>query len=156
MYICVCMSILFLKYMCCAYLLSCVRLFAIPWILSVLPCPPSGDLPNSGIESRSPVLQVDSLPSQSPGKLPYPTSLVNSNSSYSRAATSRRPMKASSSPPCTVNHNRLLVLSKSWMKLLLSSQDPSPRHTIACLDHWNRLVPGFPMSTRPTIPNRSN
>ena len=30
---------------------------------SGLPCPPPGDLPNPGIEARSPTLQVDSLPS---------------------------------------------------------------------------------------------
>ena len=33
-----------------------------------LPCPPPGDLPNPGIEPRSPALQVDSLPSEPPGK----------------------------------------------------------------------------------------
>ena len=33
-----------------------------------LPCPPSGDLPNLGIEPRSPTLQADSLPSEPPGK----------------------------------------------------------------------------------------
>ena len=32
------------------------------------PCPPPGDLPNPGIEARSPTLQVDSLPSEPPGK----------------------------------------------------------------------------------------
>jgi len=32
-----------------------------------LPCPPLGDLPNPGIELRS-ILQVDSLPSEPPGK----------------------------------------------------------------------------------------
>ena len=31
-------------------------------------CPPPGDLPNPGIEPRSPTLQVDSLPSEPPGK----------------------------------------------------------------------------------------
>ena len=30
--------------------------------------PPPGDLPNSGIEPRSPALQADSLPSEPPGK----------------------------------------------------------------------------------------
>ena len=35
---------------------------------SGLPCPPSGDLPNPGIEPRSPTLQADSLPSEPPGK----------------------------------------------------------------------------------------
>ena len=33
-----------------------------------LPCPPPGDLPNPGIEPRSPTLQVDSLLSEPPGK----------------------------------------------------------------------------------------
>ena len=33
-----------------------------------LPCPPPGDLPNPGIEPRSPALQADSLPSEPPGK----------------------------------------------------------------------------------------
>ena len=35
---------------------------------SGLPFPSPGDLPNSGIKPRSPELQVDSLPSKSPGK----------------------------------------------------------------------------------------
>ena len=45
-----------------------------PWELSSqeywggLPCPPPGYLPNPGIEPRSPTLQVDSLPSEPPGK----------------------------------------------------------------------------------------
>ena len=35
---------------------------------SGLPCPPPGDLPNPGIEPRSPALQANSLPSEPPGK----------------------------------------------------------------------------------------
>ena len=35
---------------------------------SGLPCPSPGDLPNPGIEPRSPVLQADSLPSEPPEK----------------------------------------------------------------------------------------
>jgi len=35
---------------------------------SGLPCPPPGDPPNPGIEPRSPILQVNSLPSEPPGK----------------------------------------------------------------------------------------
>ena len=35
---------------------------------SVLPCPPPGDLPNPGIEPRSPELQGDALTSEPPGK----------------------------------------------------------------------------------------
>ena len=36
---------------------------------SGLPYHPPGDLPNPGIKPRSPALQADSLPSESPGKL---------------------------------------------------------------------------------------
>ena len=36
---------------------------------SELPFPSPGDLPGQGIEPRSPTLQVDSLPSEPPGKL---------------------------------------------------------------------------------------
>ena len=65
-------------------MLSHVQLFATPWTVarqaplsmgfsrqeycSGLPYPPPGDLPNPGIESRSPALQVDSLLSEPPGK----------------------------------------------------------------------------------------
>ena len=35
---------------------------------SGLPFPSPGDLPNPGVKSRSPILQVDSLPSEPPGK----------------------------------------------------------------------------------------
>ena len=35
---------------------------------SQLPCPPPGNLPNPGIEPRSPALQADSLPAEPPGK----------------------------------------------------------------------------------------
>ena len=35
---------------------------------SGLPCPPPGDLPNPGIEPRSPALEADSLPSEPTGK----------------------------------------------------------------------------------------
>ena len=35
---------------------------------SGLPFPSPGDLPDAGIEARSPALQADSLPSEPPGK----------------------------------------------------------------------------------------
>ena len=66
---------------------SCIRLFVSLWTVacqpplsigifrqehwSELPYPPSGDLPNPGVEPTSPVspaLQVDSLPSEPPEK----------------------------------------------------------------------------------------
>ena len=66
-------------------LLSDVRLFATPWTIahqappsmgfsrqeywSGLPFPSARDLPNPGIEPRSPTLQADALTSEPPGKL---------------------------------------------------------------------------------------
>ena len=66
-------------------MLSHVQLFEAPWTVahqaplsmefsrqeywSGYPFPSPGDLPNPGIEPRSPALQVDSLPSEPPGKL---------------------------------------------------------------------------------------
>ena len=63
---------------------SRVLLFATPWTVayqappsmecprqeswSGLPFPSPGDLPNPGIELRSPTLQADALPSEPPGK----------------------------------------------------------------------------------------
>ena len=64
---------------------SCVRLFATPWTVahqappsmgfsrqeywSGLPFPSPEDLPDPGIEPRSPALQADTLTSEPPGKL---------------------------------------------------------------------------------------
>ena len=64
--------------------LSRVRLLATPWTVayqapqsmefsrkkywSGLPFPSPGDLPNPGIEPRSPALQADTLPPEPPGK----------------------------------------------------------------------------------------
>ena len=63
---------------------TCVQLFVTLWTTahqaplsmgfsrqeygSGLACPPSGDLPDPGIESESPALQADSLPTESSGK----------------------------------------------------------------------------------------
>ena len=65
-------------------LLSCVPLFATPWTVayqappsmgfsrqecwSGLPFPSPGNLPDPGIEPRSPMLQADALLSEPPGK----------------------------------------------------------------------------------------
>jgi len=66
-------------------LLSCVRLFATPWTVahqaplsmgfsrqaywSGVPLPSPGDLPDPGIEPRSPAFQADALTSEPPGNL---------------------------------------------------------------------------------------
>ena len=65
--------------------LSCVRLFVTLWTVahqaplsmefsrqeywSGLPCPSLGDLPDPGMEPRSPTLQADTLPSEPRGRL---------------------------------------------------------------------------------------
>ena len=65
--------------------LSRVQLFATPWTItyeaspsmgfsrqeywSGLPFPSPGDLPNPGIELRSPALEADTLTSEPPGKM---------------------------------------------------------------------------------------
>ena len=45
-------------------------------ILEWLPFPPPGDLPNPGIKPSSPALQVDSLPTEPPGKPSVPSQLT--------------------------------------------------------------------------------
>ena len=47
--------------------LLCPRGFSRQEYWSGLPCPPPGDLPNPGTESRSPTFKVDSLLSEPPG-----------------------------------------------------------------------------------------
>ena len=70
--------------LCCCAVSIRVHLFVTPWTTarqaplcpwgfsrqehwSGLPCPSPGDLPDPGIEPRSPAWQVDSLPSEPPG-----------------------------------------------------------------------------------------
>ena len=73
-------------------LLSRVQLFATPWTVAYqappsmgfsrpeywngLPFPSPGDLPNPGIDPKSPALSADALPSELPGKLRGKLSLV--------------------------------------------------------------------------------
>ena len=64
----------------------------------MLPCPPPGDLLNPVIEPRSPTLQVDSLPSEPPGKLVLVSMPV--------------PVHVSSQPSIVVKEN-IMVLSQS-------------------------------------------
>ena len=83
-----CVIIMMKCALCCAvlclvtqpYLTPCDPSLLCPWgfsrqeYWSGLPCPPPGDLPNPGIEPRSPTLQADSLPSEPPGEPKmYPT-----------------------------------------------------------------------------------
>ena len=46
-----------------------LQIWVFIWSWSVLPFPSSGDLPDPGIEPRSPTVQADSLPSEPPGRM---------------------------------------------------------------------------------------
>ena len=75
--------------------LSHVQLFATPWNIQSVefsrpaywsgePFPSPGDLPNPGIEPRSPALQVDSLPAEPNGKPSCVISRLKSQKSFSK------------------------------------------------------------------------
>ena len=83
----------------------------------------SGDLPNPGIESRSPALQANSLPSEPPGKPYHSLSSVQSLSHVQLFAT-----------PWTVAPQASLSITNSWSLLKLMSIElmmPS-NHLILC------------------------
>ena len=79
-----CYLAILILYACVLSHFSCVRLFVSRWTVahqaplsmrlsrqehwSGLPCPPAGDLPDWGMELGSFASQVDSLPSEPPGK----------------------------------------------------------------------------------------
>ena len=86
---CLFLLIMFLRFICGVVCMALSHLvvsvsFVTPWTVarqaplsmgfsrqeywSGLPCPPPADLPNPGIEPRTPALQVDSLLSKPPGK----------------------------------------------------------------------------------------
>ena len=59
---------------------------------SGLPCPPLADLPNSGMEPGSPVLQADSLTAELPGKHHDITKYYTNNILYAILSSSKRKM----------------------------------------------------------------
>ena len=63
------------------------------------PCPPPRDLPNPGIKPRSPTLQVDSLPSELPGKCHLNATVCNCIFSLSKK-------KYSANPSQHTNHDK--------------------------------------------------
>ena len=91
--------------------LSRVQLSAIPWTVahqdplsmgfsrqeycSELSFPSPGNLPDPGIELRSPILQADSLPTEPPGKSPKSKRLRNSKEHRGTPRNSKRKANAS-------------------------------------------------------------
>ena len=90
---------------------------------SGLPCPPPGNLPNPGMEPRSPTLQVDSLPFEPPRK---PSFLSESwcleyrlrRRSYHRL----RPYQIENTVPGNGHSEMLLLLFLRWGNRLRSIQ----------------------------------
>ena len=108
-------------------LLSRVRLFATPWTVayqppsstgysrqeswSGLPFPSPGDLPDPGIEPRSPALQADALPSEPPGK--HFGHWTTSKSSLSPSS----PLPSVATAPCICTSTAVLHTCRpsSWL-----------------------------------------
>ena len=97
----------------------------------------SGDLPNPGIESRSPTLQANSLPSEPPGKPYHSLSSVQPLSCVRLFVT-----------PWTVAPQAPLSITNSWSLLkLMSIESVMPsNHLILCRPLL--LLPPIPLSIR--------
>ena len=67
-------------------------------ILEWVAMPSPGDLPNSGIEPRSPALQADSLLSEPPGKPTDPRPQADLSSTSAHRCSARSPQEAGASP----------------------------------------------------------
>ena len=78
-----------------------------------LPFPPPGDLPNPGIKPRSPTLQVDSLPSETPGKPLYIKIYI-----YRNGWMESRPLVCSKEKAKAkrVHDNHLQIISASFKR----------------------------------------
>ena len=115
--------------------------FSRPEHWSGQPFPSPGDLPNSGIEPRSPALQVDSLAAEPPGRprlgfkarsaalraqdfYPTPRLLVPSLQTAKAGAS---PPAHHRSPPLTVN--LFLETHPRWAVPLKNPDQPRPTHT---------------------------
>ena len=88
---------------------------------SGLPCPFPGDLPNPGIEHRSPTLQVASLPSEPPGK---PTIILwlckGESKSHSVVSDPLRLNPMDCSPPGSSVHGILRARILEWVAISFS------------------------------------
>ena len=91
---------------------------------SGLQCPPPGDLPNPGIESRSHTWQVDSLPSESSGKPTLCAKFGQSCPTLSFLAFCD-PMDCG--PPGSSVHGTLQARILEWVVMPSSRESSQPR-----------------------------
>ena len=95
-----------------AHRLLCPWGFSRQLYWSGLPCPPPGNLPNPGIEPRSPALQVDSLPSKSPVK-PF----LSLDFFFLKQRFSKRGVQEGNAPTafaCIIQLPVFLLLFRDW------------------------------------------
>ena len=129
----------------CVYMLShfsCIQLFLTLWTVahqaplfmgfsrqeywSGLPCPPAWDLPNPGIELRSPQLQAVSLLSQTPGKRYRCVSCLYQLSSVTQSCPTLCDPMDCSTPGLPTHHQLPCPLSHWCHPTISSSVVPSP------------------------------
>ena len=80
--------------------------------------PSSGDLPNPGIESRSPALQADSLPAESQGKLWVLHDVTSNQKNCHFEVSSSLKMQAA-----TTNHFSTRLLSAMKSRFYMTTSD---------------------------------
>ena len=123
---------------------------------SGLPSPPQGDLPNLGIKPRSPTLQVDSLPSEAPGK---PMNTRVGSLSLLLGIVSDLGIEPGSpalqvdSLPAELPGKYLLSDHGMWDPSFPTRDGTYIRCIAKCiLNHWTtREVPGLPVFTQPAF-----
>ena len=123
---------------------------------SGLPCPFPGDLPNPGIEPRSPTLQVASLPSEPPGK---PTIILwlckGESKSHSVVSNPLRLNPMDCSLPGSSVHGILQARILEWVAVPFCRDLPNPgiqpRSPALQADSLSSEPPG-----NPSIPEHVN
>ena len=130
--------------------LSRVRLFATPWTVahqaplsmgfsrqeywSGLPFPSPGDLPDPGIEPRSPALQADTLTSEPPGK-PDTEPLAKIHEPYS----STMKIKSGQSAALSLEGDKFTLFHPIWTHIRIL---------------WSSKTQNWPFSPTPNYQNR--
>ena len=148
----------------CAWSFSHAWLFVTPWTAvcqaplsrgfsreeywSGLPCPPPGDLPNPGIKPRSPILQVDSLSFEPPGKPKHKLLLLILHFLLLKSMILGPSGPFFSKTPYPIHQQTWQrYLQKSFWICLLTNHHPPLLmvHTIitGCLDFYHNFPSGF-------------
>ena len=111
--------------------------------LSGSPSPPPGDLPNPGMEPRSPALQVDPLSSEPPGKpiytLPYAKLIANGNLLISTGISTRCSLMTYMGGMRDPEGPRLRRYMSTYSWFTVVEQKPT-QHCKATIPQFNKFV----------------